>query len=77
MQACLLNKCYMSADMAIWFEMETVLEETVSSEDLKRFEQKYHTELQEGKVSFFQTHFQSFLKTKHIKIFLLNFHVVS
>ena len=32
--------------------METVLEETVSSEDLKRFEQKYHTELQEGKVSF-------------------------
>ena len=30
--------------------METVLEETVSSEDLKRFEQKYHTELQEGKV---------------------------
>ena len=40
----------MSADMATWFEMETVLEETVSSEDLKRFEQKYHTELQEGKV---------------------------
>ena len=31
--------------------METVLEETVSSEDLKRFEQKYHTELQEGKVT--------------------------
>jgi len=31
--------------------METVLEETVSSADLKRFEQKYHTELQEGKVS--------------------------
>ena len=33
--------------------METVLEETVSSEDLKRFEQKYHTELQEGKVPIF------------------------
>ena len=60
MQACLLNKCYMSADMAIWFEMETVLEETVSSEDLKRFEQKYHTELQEGKVSFFSNTFLIF-----------------
>ena len=74
MQACLLNKCYMSADMAIWFEMETVLEETVSSEDLKRFEQKYHTELQEGKVSFFKHIFNLFSKPNILKDF---FHVVS
>ena len=31
--------------------MEHILEETVSSEDLKKFEQKYHEELQHGKVS--------------------------
>jgi len=31
--------------------MEQILEETVSSEDLKKFEQKYHSELQTGQVS--------------------------
>lgn len=31
--------------------MEHILEETVSSEDLKKFEQKYHEELNHGKVS--------------------------
>ena len=30
--------------------MEHILEETVSSEDLKKFEQKYHEELNHGKV---------------------------
>ena len=30
--------------------MEYILEETVPSEDLKKFEQKYHQELQHGKV---------------------------
>ena len=30
--------------------MEYILEETVPSEDLKKFEQKYHEELQHGKV---------------------------
>lgn len=32
-------------------DMEHVLEETVPTEDLKRFEQKYHSELQSGQVS--------------------------
>jgi len=32
-------------------DMETILEETVATEDLKKFEQKYHVELNEGKVS--------------------------
>ena len=32
--------------------MEHILEETVSSEDLKKFEQKYHEELNHGKVKF-------------------------
>merc|ERR1711971_1121710 len=32
-------------------DMETILEETVATEDLKKFEQKYHVELQHGKVS--------------------------
>jgi len=32
-------------------DMETILEETVAAEDLKKFEQKYHTELNGGKVS--------------------------
>jgi len=31
--------------------METILEETVDTEDLKKFEQKYHLELNNGKVS--------------------------
>ena len=31
-------------------DMETILEETVATEDLKKFEQKYHVELNEGKV---------------------------
>ena len=31
-------------------DMETILEETVATEDLKKFEQKYHTELNDGKV---------------------------
>ena len=31
-------------------KMEYILEETVPSEDLKKFEQKYHEELQHGKV---------------------------
>ena len=31
-------------------DMETILEETVATEDLKKFEQKYHTELNGGKV---------------------------
>lgn len=31
--------------------MEHILEETVPTEDLKKFEQKYHTELQAGQVS--------------------------
>ena len=30
--------------------MEHILDETVPAEDLKRFEQKYHEELQNGKV---------------------------
>ena len=30
--------------------METILEETVDTEDLKKFEQKYHLELNNGKV---------------------------
>ena len=30
--------------------MEHILEETVPTEDLKKFEQKYHTELQAGQV---------------------------
>ena len=30
--------------------MEHILDETVPAEDLKRFEQKYHEELQHGKV---------------------------
>ena len=33
-------------------DMETILEETVATEDLKKFEQKYHTELNDGKVDF-------------------------
>merc|ERR1712086_34320 len=32
-------------------KMEHILDETVPAEDLKRFEQKYHEELQHGKVS--------------------------
>merc|ERR1712032_1802551 len=32
-------------------DMETILEETVATEDLKKFEQKYHVELNNGKVS--------------------------
>ena len=32
-------------------DIETVLEETVSTEDLKKFEQKYHLELKTGKVN--------------------------
>ena len=31
--------------------METILEETVATEDLKKFEQKYHVELNNGKVN--------------------------
>ena len=31
-------------------DIETVLDETVSTEDLKKFEQKYHLELKNGKV---------------------------
>ena len=31
--------------------MEHILDETVPSADLKKFEQKYHEELQAGKVS--------------------------
>ena len=31
-------------------DMETILEETVDTEDLKKFEQKYHVELNNGKV---------------------------
>ena len=31
-------------------DMETILEETVDTEDLKKFEQKYHLELNNGKV---------------------------
>ena len=31
--------------------MEHILEDTVSSEDLKKYEQKYHEELQHGKIS--------------------------
>ena len=31
-------------------DMETILEETVATEDLKKFEQKYHVELNNGKV---------------------------
>ena len=31
-------------------DIETVLDETVSTEDLKKFEQKYHVELKSGKV---------------------------
>ena len=30
--------------------MEHILDETVPNEDLKKFEQKYHEELQNGKV---------------------------
>ena len=32
-------------------DMETILEETVATEDLKKFEQKYHVELNNGKVN--------------------------
>ena len=32
-------------------DIETVLDETVSTEDLKKFEQKYHLELKSGKVN--------------------------
>ena len=32
--------------------MEHILDETVPSEDLKKFEQKYHEELNQGKVVF-------------------------
>ena len=39
--------------------METILEETVATEDLKKFEQKYHVELNNGKV--------------HQPVFVLNF----
>ena len=64
--------------MVNWFEMETVLEETVSSEDLKRFEQKYHTELQEGKVSTFYFHNINLVKLPLIWIyFLLSYKVSS
>ena len=31
--------------------MEHILDETVPNEDLKKFEQKYHEELNHGKVS--------------------------
>ena len=36
--------------------MEYILEETVPSEDLKKFEQKYHQELQHGKVRWKEMH---------------------
>ena len=32
--------------------MEHILEETVSADDLKKFEQRYHEELQAGQVRF-------------------------
>ena len=39
-----------SSRVSVINKMEYILEETVPSEDLKKFEQKYHEELQHGKV---------------------------
>merc|ERR1712042_25687 len=44
-----LNKENKDSDYKI--RMEHILDETVPAEDLKKFEQKYHEELQHGKVS--------------------------
>ena len=42
----------MSGDKGVEdMDMETILEETVATEDLKKFEQKYHVELNNGKVN--------------------------
>ena len=43
--------CQPGYRQGVRMDIETVLDETVSTEDLKKFEQKYHLELKSGKVT--------------------------
>ena len=50
-----IKPVYYSTKTIFWYPfrqiMEHILDETVPNEDLKKFEQKYHEELNHGKVS--------------------------